>query len=180
MIRRVVATVAAWMPLFVLVGAGQAAASVNARTCAGSNSASVYRLLNSMRSRHGLPPLHRNRDLRKAAAWMARDMVAHQFFSHNPPAGPGLVDRVKATGYISRAGGWVVGENLGWGEGTDATPRSIVANWMASPGHRANILNRAYRDVGVGCVAGSPFPRVPGGAVFVAEFGKATKLQARR
>jgi uncharacterized protein YkwD len=50
----------------------------------------------------------------------------------------------------------MVGENIAWGEGPSSTPASIVKAWMASPDHRENILDTAYKDVGIGLALGSP------------------------
>jgi uncharacterized protein YkwD len=49
-----------------------------------------------------------------------------------------------------------LGEDLAWGSGTLGTPREIVASWMASPGHRANILDRKFREGGMGVAFGDP------------------------
>ena len=55
------------------------------------------------------------------------------------------------------AGSWAAGEALAWGSGRQATPRGIVYAWMHSPPHRAVLLGRKYRDVGIGVALGSPF-----------------------
>jgi uncharacterized protein YkwD len=64
------------------------------------------------------------------------------------------------------------GQNIGWGTGGDATPASMVAAWMASPPHRALILARAFRDVGVGVSTRIPgvLGHGPWGAVYAVEF----------
>jgi hypothetical protein len=98
-------------------------------------------------------------------------MVDERFFAHTMPDGRGLADRVRPTHYLPERGSWVLGENLAWGSGALATPRSIVAGWMNSPGHRANVLDPGYRDIGVIVVPGSPTRRFTGGATYVADFG---------
>jgi uncharacterized protein YkwD len=114
-------------------------------------------LLNSERVRRHLRPLHRNAALAKAARWQSRDMVAHAYFDHARPGGPNFVQRIRRTGYLSGVRRWLVGENIAWGEGRGSTTTSIVRAWMASPGHKKNILESAYQDVGIGLVLGSPY-----------------------
>jgi uncharacterized protein YkwD len=116
-------------------------------------------LLNSERVRRHLKPLHRNAALDKAARWQSRDMVAHAYFDHVRRGGPNFVQRIRRTGYLSRARRWLVGENIAWGEGHRSTTANIVKAWMASPGHRENILDSTYEDVGIGLVLGSPYDR---------------------
>ena len=68
---------------------------------------------------------------------------------------------MRAAGYISSSRvGYEVGENIAWGTAALATPRAIVAAWMASPGHRANILDPRYRETGIGVSRTLP-PRSP-------------------
>jgi uncharacterized protein YkwD len=127
--------------------------------------------LNSQsRARHGLPLLVVNLRLRRAAVVHSADMVAKSYFEHTAPSGTTLVDRVVSAKYIRRNAAWVVGENLAWATGSDATPANIMKAWMASPGHRANILRRTYREVGVGIVAGVPSDRSVG-VTYTTDFG---------
>jgi uncharacterized protein YkwD len=69
--------------------------------------------------------------------------------------------------------GYTLGENIAWGTLSLATPSSIVAAWIASPEHLANILNGAYRDTAVGVAPAAPPSRAEGqrGAVYTQEFG---------
>jgi hypothetical protein len=62
----------------------------------------------------------------------------------------------------------VVGENIGWGQGALTTPRSIVDAWMASPGHRENLLSRDYTEVGLGALG---TPGAGAGATYTTDFG---------
>ena len=64
-----------------------------------------------------------------------------------------MVDRILRARYVREDQGWTLGENLAWGTGSLSTPRGAVEAWMNSPGHRANLLKRRYRDVGIGIVA---------------------------
>ena len=59
-------------------------------------------------------------------------------------------------GYVNRNDGWTLGENLAWGTGKFSTARGVHDAWMQSPGHRANILKPAYRELGIGIRVGVP------------------------
>ena len=81
---------------------------------------------------------------------------------------------MRSSGYISNPqGGYVVGENIAWGTLWLATPRSIVNAWMASPAHRANILDGAFRETGVGVEPRPPASLAEGqaGALYTQDFG---------
>lgn len=126
-------------------------------------------LLNRERQRRGLRALRVNNRLSRAALSHTRDMVKRRYFDHVSPTGRDLTDRVTVAGYVSRAERWEVGENLAWGIGGLATPRSIVAGWMRSPGHRHNILDRRFREIGIGVIDGSG--RAATAAVYTTTFG---------
>jgi uncharacterized protein YkwD len=131
-------------------------------------------LVNGERTQRGLSRLTARRELETAATRYGRQMVAQRFFDHVSPSGSTLVQRVRQTGYLRNASGWSLGENLAWGSGDLATPRAIVAAWMASPGHRANILRPRFRDAGIGLAAGAPLA-LGGGAsagTYVNVFGR--------
>ena len=71
------------------------------------------------------------------------DMGTRDYFDHYTPEGLGPGDRIDQAGYEGSA--W--GENIAWGY---PTPEAVVAGWMNSPGHRANILRDEYTHLGVG------------------------------
>jgi uncharacterized protein YkwD len=127
-------------------------------------------LLNRERARYGLPRLHQHRSLTSAARTYARQMVHQRFFNHVSPAGSTLSQRIKRTHYLRHTRGWALGENLAWGSFGAATPARIVNAWMHSAGHRANILNRSFREVGIGIAVGAPTGG--SGATYVNEFGR--------
>lgn len=116
----------------------------------------VLPLLNDQRQRHGLRPLQRNPKLDEAAARQSQDMVLHRYFQHHRRGGPGLVERIRRTGYLKGASSWTVGENIAWAEAELASPAQFVAGWMRSAEHRANVLDRSFRAVGIGIAAGAP------------------------
>jgi uncharacterized protein YkwD len=153
--------------MWKMLAAALAAAAVLASPAhaAASPQTTVIQLLNQQRAAHGVGPLHANAKLAKAARGHSREIVSKHDFSHGS-----FVNRIKATGWMRGKRSWKVGENLAWGEGDQATPQAIVSAWMASPPHRATLLNPAYHQVGVGVVAGVP-SGASGGATYTADFG---------
>jgi uncharacterized protein YkwD len=129
-------------------------------------------LLNGERADHGLAPLAVNERLGAAASAFAQDLVAGSYFSHTGRDGSDVLDRIERTGYIQPDREWALGENLAWGTGALATPGSIMQAWMNSPGHRENILNPSYREIGIGIVSGNPARADGAGATYVTEFGE--------
>jgi uncharacterized protein YkwD len=130
-------------------------------------------LLNEQRAAAGLGRLRAHRMLQSAAQRYAGQMVKGRFFSHVSPTGSTLEQRIRqGTRYLAGALRYEIGENIAWGQGTLGHPRAIVAAWMASPGHRANILRPSFRAIGIGIFPGSPIPGGPGDAVtYTNEFG---------
>ncbi len=131
-------------------------------------------LLNVERANHGLVALHANPSLAHAATNYSQAMVREGFFDHVSPGGSTLVSRIKGTTYLHNTRAWALGENIGWGSGRLSTPEEIVSSWMHSSGHRANILNGSYRDIGIGSALGAPV-KVSGAAAaatYTTDFGK--------
>ncbi len=134
--------------------------------------ATVLCLVNRERTARGLRALRANRLLDRAAARHSADMVRHGYFDHTSPAGSTLTSRVTASGYLGHTRAWMAGENIAWGDGPLGTPAAIVDAWMHSPGHRANILRRQFREVGTGVVAGVPVDDAGlAGATYTQDFG---------
>jgi uncharacterized protein YkwD len=134
----------------------------------------VFCLVNRERTRHGEAALRPNVRLRRAAQGHTRSMALGGYFEHDGPGGATPLARIRAVGYISRSTrGYEIGENIGWGTLWLATPRAIVAAWMASPGHRANILDRRFRDTAIGVSASLPrsFGHGQPGAIYTQDFG---------
>jgi uncharacterized protein YkwD len=98
---------------------------------------------NTQRAQNGLPALTFNAKLAAAAQAKVADMFAKQYFEHESPTGVGPGDLADTVGYAYIA----VGENLALGNFDDDA--DLVQAWMDSPGHRANILNDGYREIGV-------------------------------
>jgi uncharacterized protein YkwD len=127
-------------------------------------------VLNVERAKHRLRPLRLNRKLAAAARGHSSSMASSHYFSHNSRSGASFIDRIRRTGYLHGARSWNVGENIAWGTGRLGTPRAIARGWMNSPGHRANILSRSFRSIGIGISAGTPYGR--GGATYTTDFGR--------
>ncbi|MGH2712820.1 MAG: CAP domain-containing protein [Thermoleophilaceae bacterium] len=127
--------------------------------------------INAQRERHGLRPLKLTKRLSKAARRHARDMVRRSYFAHDTLGGGTFVDRIRRTGYLRHARSWSVGENLAWGTQGSSAPRAITAMWMDSPGHRANILNASFREVGIGLAIGAPASGSGPAATYATDFG---------
>jgi len=127
-------------------------------------------LHNQIRAEKGLPTLRENAKLRKAALGHSNTMVNEGYFDHTSPSGSTFVDRVLSSGYAKRNDAWTLGENLAWGTGDLSTPAGIMQSWMNSSGHKANILKKAYREVGIGIRLGVPSDNGVG-ATITAEFG---------
>ena len=130
----------------------------------------VLCLHNRERAARGLPLLRENTKLRKAAKAHSEDMVARRFFAHDTPGGPNMATRILRTGY-ARGQGWSLGENIAWGTGSLGTAAEIQRAWMNSPGHRANILRREFREIGIGIAVGAPVAGGTSGATYTADFG---------
>ncbi len=112
------------------------------------SSETIVSLANSARVSSGLSELTTSSLLSKAAQNKANDMLAKQYFSHNTPDGATPWSFIKAVGYSYTT----AGENLAI-DFTDAD--SVQSAWMNSPGHRANIMNKNFTQVGIGIVSGT-------------------------
>lgn len=128
-------------------------------------------LVNRSRARRHLPRLVINRRLTKAAMWHTHDMVRHRYFGHVSRRGRDVVDRLYGTHYLGGRFGWAVGENLAWGSGQLGTPRQIFHAWMRSAGHRRNMLDRRFREIGIGVIARGPVRTDLPAATYTATFG---------
>jgi len=132
--------------------------------------AAILCLHNQIRAQNGLPLLKDNAKLRRAATGHSNDMVTQGFFDHTSPDGDSFVDRIIGAGYAKRNDGWTIGENLAWGTGELSTPQAIMNAWMNSAGHKANILKKAYKEVGISVRLGVPTDAGVGATV-TADFG---------
>ncbi|MFF4699128.1 CAP domain-containing protein [Streptomyces chattanoogensis] len=117
-------------------------ASKSAAPASGA-SARVVELVNNERSKAGCAPLVVNAKLTKAAQAHSKDMADHRNMSHTGSDGSSPGDRITRAGYDWSA----YGENVAYGY---ATPESVMKGWMSSPGHKRNILDCSFKEIGVG------------------------------
>jgi uncharacterized protein YkwD len=156
--------------------AASAAGCANANTLPGDGSEATLSkaavcLINKERTQRGMRGLRTNRRLSRAAASHTRDMIRQHYFEHVSQTGQNVVDRLLNTGYLGKVRSWFVGENLAWGIGTLSTPRQIVTSWMNSPGHRRNMLNRRFREIGIGVVFHAPTQNARVATTYTTTFG---------
>jgi uncharacterized protein YkwD len=122
--------------------------------------AAVLDELNLVRLEHALRPLRLSPSLTEAADHHSLAMVRAGYFAHESPDGSHFATRIKAF-YRPRGRKWTVGENLIWR--TDRLgARAAVGAWLASPGHRDNLLGAAFREVGISAVSADGAPGVYG------------------
>jgi len=105
----------------------------------------AHAAVNGERNAEGLASLTMREDLRQVARAHSEDMVARDFFDHVNPDGDDPFDRMADAG-ITYA---TAGENIAWNNFSNPVP-TAVAGWMASTGHRANILNGRFTLTGMG------------------------------
>lgn len=108
----------------------------------------VIEWTNAQRKNNGLAPLKENLKLDLSAKIKAQDMFANQYFAHESPSGTGVSDLAENAGYDFI----MIGENLALGNFEN--DEVLVQAWMDSPGHRANILNENYQEIGVSVIKG--------------------------
>ncbi|MFH8370194.1 CAP domain-containing protein [Streptomyces sp. NPDC018031] len=108
-----------------------------------ATTARVVELVNSERAKVGCAPVKVNDLLTKAAQGHSKDMADHSNMSHTGSDGSSPGDRITRAGYTWRT----YGENVAYGY---ATPEQVMAGWMSSDGHKRNILNCGFKEIGVG------------------------------
>nr|WP_322722336.1 CAP domain-containing protein [Streptomyces phyllanthi] len=103
----------------------------------------VVDLVNSERGKAGCAPVTVDAVLTKAAQKHSEDMADHRTMSHSGSDGSSAGERLTRAGYA-----WsTYGENVAYGY---TTAKSVMAGWMSSPGHKRNILNCAFKEIGIG------------------------------
>lgn len=105
----------------------------------------VVELVNVERAKYGLSALTLNTELSAVARAKSQDMKDKQYFSHTSPTYGSPFDMMKSFGISYKT----AGENIAMGY---RTPEAVVEGWMNSEGHRANILNSSFKEIGVGHV----------------------------
>ena len=133
--------------------------------------AALLCVIDTERGARGLPLVRESAQLERSAQGHADDMVARQFFKHVTPGGSTLGYRVHATGYIDGRRDWELGEAIAWAQQPLDTPASLMRAWLGSPEHRAIVLDRRFRDVGIGVTPGLTDGSGGPGATAVLDFG---------
>ncbi|MFC5249170.1 CAP domain-containing protein [Streptomyces nigrescens] len=110
---------------------------------ASGATARVVELVNDERRKAGCSPLTVNAKLTKAAQDHSKDMADHRNMSHTGSDGSSPEDRITRAGYNWSS----YGENVAYGY---STPESVMEGWMTSPGHKRNILDCSFKEIGVG------------------------------
>jgi uncharacterized protein YkwD len=186
MVRRIVGPAIAAILLASAVAAPAGARSGRqARPAGPARAATALRALesrvlvdiNRVRAQHGLAPLHLSPRLNAAASQHSREMARVGYFSHSSADGGAFWRRIArfypSSGYSS----WSVGENLLWSS-PDVDAPGAVKMWMGSPEHRANLLNRSWREVGLSAIHSDSAPGAYHGlgvTIVTADFGARQK-----
>ena len=133
--------------------------------------------VNAFRVAHGLVPLRVSPSLRAAAIVHSTQMARLGYFSHDSANGGSFSSRIgtyyPARGYRS----WTVGENLLWASPDVGASRALKL-WLASPPHRANLLDPRWREIGLSAVHAGRAPGVYGNSpttIVTADFGSRTR-----
>lgn len=152
------------------------ATAAASRAILSAYEADVVRRINAIRSSRGRRALHISRQLSAAAAYHTNQMGLRGFFEHESANGAEFWRRIERFYPSRRARSWSVGENIAWGA-PELSPQAAVREWMQSPPHRANILSREWREIGLGA---SHFGAAPGTfrggpvTIVTADFGTRT------
>ena len=134
---------------------GPAAASTMSRS-----ETTLLRQMNLVRADHGLGPLRPDGRLERAARSHSHEMLVSDVFAHGA-----FASRMAAFAIT----GSLAGENLAWGTGARGSAQGVVAAWLASPEHRANLLRPSFTRVGIADFVGS-FLGYQGAHVVTADF----------
>jgi uncharacterized protein YkwD len=121
---------------------------------------SLLQAVNRTRTAHGLQPVKLDTTLVRAARAHSAEMLRGNYFSHGDFHSRMVAFHVR---------GPHAGENLAWGNGSYAQPSMIVAEWLASPDHRANLLHPGFTRIGIGLATGT-FLGNGGSTVVTADF----------
>ena len=151
----------------------KASATVSARVHLSGLESQLLGQINGTRARRGLRPLRISSALTAAADQHSQSMAQKGYFSHDSANGGSFFKRIASfypyRGYTS----WSAGENILYST-PDIDPAGALRLWMKSPEHRANLLNRSWREIGLGAVHAVSAPGVYNGdevTIVTADFG---------
>ena len=146
--------------MFLALAPGALASDLVSQAQSSGQEQSLLRSINQARARHGVPALRIASPLQRAARAHSQAMLRTGNFTHG-----NWYQRLRRHG----ARGRTLGEVIGWGSGSSGAAGAIVGMWLASPPHRATMLDRSFRYVGVGVATGS-FAGFGGARVATADF----------
>ncbi len=131
----------------------------------------TFVLHNKIRRDRNLKPFCVQPNLQKAARAHSEDMIRRDYFSHTTKGGESFDQRLKKFGYTPEGYSYyTVGENIAYGSGSYGRPGSIMQRWMKSTGHRRNILNGKFREIGIGTYTGT-YKGTRDVTMYTADFG---------
>jgi uncharacterized protein YkwD len=140
--------IAQWPPLSDWRSPAAAASATPQQSALAS---ALIREINDMRREHGLKPFSASAKLSAAAAQHTREMGANGYFEHESYDSTPFWKRIERWYPSKRWRSWSVGENLLYSS-PDVTASEGVELWMGSPPHRANLLNRTWREIGISAI----------------------------
>lgn len=129
------------------------------QTSSNTQAEAVLKLVNAERAKVGASALKLDDTLSKVATVKAKDMAENGYFSHDSPTYGSPFEMMRSFGVTQYR---TAGENIAAGQ---KTPEAVMESWMNSSGHRANILNTSYTNLGVGYYEGGSY-----GTYWVQEF----------
>lgn len=152
--------------------------TVSVKTCTGgaldltTDEKRMLDLHNKARADNNLPAFCVDSTLTRAARAHSQEVLDKDYFAHNSFNGETFSARLKRAGYAYRT----AGENIAWGSGPLSTPENRFKGWMDSSGHKANILNKNFREIRIGARTGAYTDRKTGktyngAAMWTADFG---------
>jgi uncharacterized protein YkwD len=149
------------------------AAAASARVHLSALESQLLAQINLTRGRHGLRPVRLSVPLTAAADQHSQSMAQKGYFSHDSANGGSFFKRI-ASFYTYRGySNWSAGENILYST-PDIDSSGALRLWMNSPEHRANLLNRSWREIGIGAVHSASAPGVYNGdevTIVTADFG---------
>lgn len=119
-------------------------------SAASEQAQAVLKLVNEERSKQGLKSLTLSTNLTSIANTKAKDMAVNNYFDHVSPTYGTPFEMLQHFGVSYRS----AGENIAAGQ---KSPQEVMTAWMNSSGHRANILNSSYTELGVGYYKGGSY-----------------------
>jgi serralysin len=167
---------AALLVLFALVAAvwvGGASGGAGSTLALTTLEQQATEQINALRASYGLQPLTFSTALFHSADAHCRQMLAEGYFGHTSSTGASFTSRIESFYPVGSATYYLAGENLFWTSGP-TTSSEMISRWMQSPGHRRNLLNPNWRQIGLATVSSPSAPGVYDGlgvTVVTADFG---------